>query len=149
MQNFFLCFFCQPFSSFSLRGLRRSLAIQRRLLLRPADPNRDVARPVGLAGSSSLLLLPALFLFFLARLASFLSHPAASPPEARRPQPRRCSPSRTGRVLVLASPAWPWPPSGCARSPRPRSPRRTASRPPRSPTSWSEAFRPRPRGCPG
>src|SRR5207245_1670636 len=54
MQNFFFCFF-QGFSSFSLR-LRFSLAIQRRLLLWTTNSNRYLARPIALAGSSSLPL---------------------------------------------------------------------------------------------
>src|SRR6266571_127187 len=56
-QYFFLTFFCQPFSSFSLRGLRFSLAIQWRLLLScPANPDGDIAAPVGLTGRPALLL---------------------------------------------------------------------------------------------
>src|SRR5712692_8608884 len=57
MQNFFFCFFCQPFSSFSLRLPRCSLlGIQRCLLLWPSGPDGHVAGPVALTWGPPLLL---------------------------------------------------------------------------------------------
>src|SRR5438477_11382801 len=53
MQIFFFCFF-QGFSSFSLLGLRRSLAIQWRLLLWTAHTDRHVRVPVRLPGAAAL-----------------------------------------------------------------------------------------------
>src|SRR6266566_2116703 len=53
MQNFFFCFFCQPFSSFSFRFLG-ALAIQRRLPLWGTDRGGNRAGPVALAGPTSL-----------------------------------------------------------------------------------------------
>src|SRR5438046_7500677 len=56
-QTFLRCFFCQPFSSFSLFGLRSlDLGIQRRLLLRSAHSDGDVPSPVASSRAPSLLL---------------------------------------------------------------------------------------------
>src|SRR5437016_14675778 len=61
-QNFFFCFFCQPFSSFSLRGFLCGLAIPRGLLLWAARrgwsarPDRDRVGPVA-AGTGLPLVL--------------------------------------------------------------------------------------------
>src|SRR5439155_25901011 len=54
---FFRSFFCQGFSSFSLLGpLRRSLGIQRRLLLRPSHADGYASGVVSGTGATSLLL---------------------------------------------------------------------------------------------
>src|SRR5438093_9612698 len=82
-----------------------------------------------------LLLLPGLLFLFSACFASFLSHPAASPPVDHRPQRTPGCSSRSGQPPVPGARPSRSPTSGWGRSPRLRSRSWSASRPRGSPTS--------------